>query len=74
VSYIAEAGCAALDGCLLAVLSYGLGSLLGFILRLIQNALWLFWAFLMYKAYNGERYRIPWLADTVDSFAGTPAA
>jgi len=28
----------------------------------------------MYQAYNGERYRIPELADIVDSIAGTPAA
>jgi uncharacterized membrane protein len=58
-----------------AVLPYGLGSLLSkFIWTPIDIALWFFWAFLMYKAYKGERYRIPWLADTVDSFAGTPAA
>jgi len=27
----------------------------------------------MYKAYMGERYRIPELADIVDSIAGSPA-
>jgi len=27
------------------------------------------WIFLMYKAYSGERYRIPELADLADSFS-----
>jgi uncharacterized membrane protein len=48
--------------------------LLNFILTLIDIALAVFWVFLMYKAYNGERYRIPELADIVDSIAGSPAA
>jgi len=51
-------------GVFIAVLPHGLGSLLNFILTL----------FLMYKAYNGERYRIPELADIVDSVAGNTAA
>lgn len=58
----------------IAVLPHGLGMLLRLVLGLIEFALAVFWVFLMYKAYNGERYRIPELADIVDSIAGTPAA
>ncbi|MGC1398156.1 DUF4870 domain-containing protein [Candidatus Binatus sp.] len=61
-------------GVFIAVLPHGLGALLNFILTLIDIALAVFWVVLMYKAYNGERYRIPELADIVDSIAGTPAA
>jgi uncharacterized membrane protein len=61
-------------GVFIAVLPHGLGSLLNFLLTLIDIALAVFWVFLMYKAYNGERYRIPELADIVDSIAGTPTA
>ena len=61
-------------GVFIAVLPHGLGALLNFLLTLIDIALAVFWVFLMYKAYNGERYRIPELADIVDSIAGTPTA
>ena len=61
-------------GVFIAVLPHGLGSLLNFLLTLIDIALAVFWVFLMYKAYNGERYRIPELADIVDSIAGIPPA
>jgi uncharacterized membrane protein len=61
-------------GVFIAVLPHGLGALLSFIQTLINIALAVFWVVLMYKAYNGERYRIPELADIVDSIAGTPAA
>jgi uncharacterized membrane protein len=61
-------------GVFIAVLPHGLGALLNFLLTLIDIALAVFWVFLMYKAYNGERYRIPELADIVDSIAGTPSA
>jgi len=61
-------------GVFIAVLPHGLGSLLSFLLTLIDIALAVFWVVLMYKAYNGERYRIPELADIVDSIAGNPAA
>lgn len=57
-------------GVFIAVLPQGLGKLLNFLLTLIDIALAVFWVFLMYKAYNGERYRIPELADVVDSIAG----
>jgi uncharacterized membrane protein len=61
-------------GVFIAVLPHGLGAMLRFILTLIDIALAVYWVFLMYKAYSGERYRIPELADVVDSVAGTPAA
>ena len=61
-------------GVFIAVLPHGLGALLNFILTLVDIALAVFWVFLMYQAYSGERYRIPELADIVDSIAGTPAA
>ena len=61
-------------GVFIAVLPHGLGALLNFLLTLIDIALAVFWVFLMYEAYSGERYRIPELADIVDSIAGTPAA
>jgi uncharacterized membrane protein len=49
-----------------AVLPGGLGRLLLGVWRLISFLLALFWLFLMYKAYSGERYRIPHLADWAD--------
>jgi uncharacterized membrane protein len=58
----------------IAVMPHGIGSLLGLIQTFIDIALAVYWVFLMYEAYNGERYRIPELADIVDSIAGTPAA
>jgi uncharacterized membrane protein len=61
-------------GVFIAVMPHGLGALLNFILTLINIAMAVFWVVLMYKAYSGERYRIPELADVVDSIAGTPAS
>jgi uncharacterized membrane protein len=61
-------------GVFIAVLPHGLGAMLSFVLTIIDIALAIYWVVLMYKAYNGERYRIPELADVVDSVAGTPAA
>ena len=49
-----------------AVLPGGLGRLLLGLWRLVSFLLALFWLFLMYKAYQGERYRIPQLADWAD--------
>ncbi len=45
-----------------------LGKLLADLLWLANLALAIMWIFLMYKAYIGERYRIPYLADIADSF------
>ncbi len=37
--------------------------------QFIYLAFAVFWLFLMYKAYTGERYRIPQLADIIDQIA-----
>ncbi|HUO04607.1 MAG TPA: DUF4870 domain-containing protein [Candidatus Binataceae bacterium] len=37
---------------------------------LVNFALAVFWLYLMYKAYTGDRYRIPELADIIDQVAG----
>ena len=55
----------------IAVLPFGLGRVLSALLELVNLALAIMWIFLMYKAYSGERYRIPQLADLADSF-GNP--
>jgi uncharacterized membrane protein len=60
-------------GVFIAVLPQFLSVILSFLLDIIDIALAVYWIFLMYKAYIGERYRIPELADIVDSIAGSPA-
>jgi uncharacterized membrane protein len=60
-------------GVFIAVLPQFLSVILTFILDLVNIGLAIYWVFLMYKAYMGERYRIPELADIVDSIAGSPA-
>jgi uncharacterized membrane protein len=45
-----------------------LGGLLASVLRLTDLALAIVWVLLMWKAYSGERFRIPYLADLADSF------
>ena len=60
-------------GVFIAVMPQFLSSILAFLLDIVDIALAVYWLFLMYKAYTGERYRIPELADIVDSIAGTPA-
>jgi len=60
-------------GVFIAVLPHFLCVIFGFILDLLNIGLAIYWVFLMYKAYKGERYRIPELADIVDSIAGSPA-
>jgi len=54
-------------GVFIAVMPGLLAGLLRLILGLINIALAIFWVYLMYKAYNGERYRIPQLADWADN-------
>ena len=61
-------------GVFIAILPLALGRLLGGIETLINLGLAIFWLFLMYKAYTGERYRIPQLADIVDNIAGQSAS
>jgi len=55
-----------------AVLPHPLNRLLAGVSSLVNLALAVFWIFLMYEAYMGERYRIPQLADIIDGF-GNPA-
>lgn len=55
-------------GVFIAVLPFALGRLLVGLQELINLALAIMWIFLMYKAFGGERYRIPELADLADSF------
>ncbi len=57
-------------GVFIAVLPRGLGGLFGFLQGLINLALAVYWLFLMYKAYSGERYRIPELSNVIDQVAG----
>jgi len=61
-------------GVFINILPAPLSKLLGGIETLINLGLAIFWLFLMYKAYNGERYRIPELADIVDNIAGQSAS
>ena len=60
-------------GVFIAVLPQFLSVILNFLLTIVNIALAVYWIVQMYKAYNGERYRIPELADIVDSISGTPA-
>lgn len=53
------------------VLPGALSSLLGVLASLVYIALALYWVFLMYQAYIGNRYRIPILSDWVDSALGS---
>ena len=46
-----------------------LGQLLADLLELANLAFAIMWLFLMWKAYSGERYRIPYLADIADGFS-----
>jgi uncharacterized membrane protein len=57
-------------GVFISILPGPLASLLRGIQVLVNLALAVYWIFLMYKAYIGERYRIPELADIVDNIAG----
>ncbi|MBF6560767.1 MAG: DUF4870 domain-containing protein [Candidatus Binataceae bacterium] len=54
-------------GVFIAILPGGLSRVLATIEGLLNFAFAIFWVFLMYKAYSGEKYRIPELADWADS-------
>ena len=45
---------------------YPLGSLIRLLQLLINLGFFIVWLFLMYKAYIGEKYRMPFVADWVD--------
>jgi uncharacterized membrane protein len=51
----------------IAVMPHPIAVLLLFVLRIFDILMAIFWVFLMYQAYTGERYRIPELADWADS-------
>jgi uncharacterized membrane protein len=53
----------------IAVLPHPLSALLVIVEGFVDLAFAIFWLFLMYKAYTGERYRIPQLADVIDQIA-----
>jgi uncharacterized membrane protein len=55
----------------ISVLPHALGALLSFILTIVEIAFACLWLFLMWKAYSGERFRIPELADIIDNVAGS---
>jgi uncharacterized membrane protein len=54
-------------GVFISVMPHPISRLLGFLLSIFNIAVAVFWVILMYKAYSGERYRIPELADWADN-------
>ena len=56
---------------ILSYVSLGiLGLLMGLLGLLISLAILAYWIFLMYKAYNNERYKIPFIGDLAAKQAG----
>jgi uncharacterized membrane protein len=53
--------------------SWGLLSILGIIWFFFRLAVFLFWLFLMYKAYNNERFMIPFIGEFAAKQAGKEA-
>ena len=54
-------------GVFIAVMPHPISRLLAFLLSIFNIGTAIFWVILMYKAYSGERYRIPELSDWADS-------
>ncbi len=54
-------------GVFIAVLPRALGELVSFAQGVVNVALAILWVYLMYQAYIGNRFRVPVLADWVDS-------
>ena len=54
-------------GVFIAVMPRPISGLLSFLLSVFNIGTAIFWVVLMYKAYTGQRYRIPELADWVES-------
>ena len=54
-------------GVFIAVMPHPISRLLAFLLSLFNIGIAILWVILMYKAYSGERYRIPELADWAES-------
>lgn len=59
-------------GVFMAILPFGIGRIIGAIRELINLAFAVVWLFLMWKAFTGDRFRLPYLADIADGFATTP--
>ncbi|MGH7813418.1 MAG: DUF4870 domain-containing protein [Candidatus Binataceae bacterium] len=57
-------------GVFIAILPNPVGVLLIAAEELVNLAIAVYWLYLMYRAYLGERYRIPELADIIDNVAG----
>ncbi len=65
-------------GFLLGIISTLVGAgipLLGFVISLLVGGVWLLievviWAYCMWKAYSGEKFRLPVISDLVDKNAG----
>lgn len=57
-------------GVFIAILPHQIAGLFSFIEGLVNLGLAIFWLFLMWKAYSGERYRIPELSNVIDQVAG----
>jgi uncharacterized membrane protein len=64
---IAWFGVQIVAGVFIAVMPRPISGLLAFLLWIFNIGSAIFWVVLMYKAYIGERYRIPELADWADS-------
>ncbi len=54
-------------GVFIAVMPHPISRLFSFLLSIFNIGTAIFWVILMYKAYRGERYRIPELADWAES-------
>jgi len=54
-------------GVFIAVMPQPISRLLAFLLSILNIGIAIFWVILMYKAYSGERYRIPELANWAES-------
>ena len=54
-------------GVFIAVMPQPISRLLHFLLSIFNIGIAIFWVILMYKAYSGERYRLPELADWAEN-------
>ena len=61
-------------GVFIAILPHQIAGLFSFVEGLVNLGLAIFWLFLMWKAYSGERYRIPELSNVIDQVAGPSGA
>jgi uncharacterized membrane protein len=60
---------------LLAMLTFGLAALLHLVVTLpLVVVVFVYWLFLLYKAYSNERYMIPYIGTIAESASGLPAA